>query len=634
MDFLFDMLRYLQVALGIGLVIFVHELGHFLAARYCGVRVDVFSLGFGPRLWSRTRGGTCYQVALIPLGGYVKMAGEESAGGAPRPDELQAKSVSQRFLIFSGGVIMNVIFGMVIFPIVLAVGVPFTQPVLGTPQPGGPAWQAGLEAGTRVLSINGKSVFGFMHIPNEVALGPTEGSLLEILEPDAEEARTITVVPVYSERMGTLTLGVTPPMDPEHRIKVAKGSAAQVAGLRKGDRLLALAGAPPGLPLDASLALAQRQGAALDLTIERAGERLQVHLKPTPGPASEVPLLGIARPAQLVTALRPGDSLGGLGLRVGDRLLAVGEQAVLRPGDLHRILAGGCAETAWRVLRDGAALELVQQGLTPEQGLALANSIALGEDWDTTRLVIMPGSAAERAGLRDADELLELGPAGATTLLERSLAGAAGGSGPRAPGPTTIAGHRDIMTLSRAAAEADSALLFRVRRTDAGGLSPTTLDIEVTPAPWRDPVYGLSLALAEYTYQAPSLWSAVTVGISSSWRFVEEAWLTLQRVASRQVKGDNIGGIITIGVVSHTWASVAFTKFLFFLCMLSMNLAFLNVLPIPVLDGGHLFFLLIEKLKGSPVSEKIFGYSQMAGLIVILSLMLYVTYNDIMRWIF
>ena len=68
--------------------------------------------------------------------------------------------------------------------------------------------------------------------------------------------------------------------------------------------------------------------------------------------------------------------------------------------------------------------------------------------------------------------------------------------------------------------------------------------------------------------------------------------------------------------------------------MLSMNRAFLNVLPIPVLDGGHLFFLLIEKLKGSPVSEKIFGYSQMAGLIVILSLMLYVTYNDIMRWIF
>ncbi|MDP6956250.1 MAG: site-2 protease family protein, partial [Planctomycetota bacterium] len=68
--------------------------------------------------------------------------------------------------------------------------------------------------------------------------------------------------------------------------------------------------------------------------------------------------------------------------------------------------------------------------------------------------------------------------------------------------------------------------------------------------------------------------------------------------------------------------------------MLSMNLAFLNVLPIPVLDGGHLFFLAIEKLKGSPVSEKVFGYSQLAGLVVILSLMLYVTYNDIMRWIF
>ena len=100
-----------------------------------------------------------------------------------------------------------------------------------------------------------------------------------------------------------------------------------------------------------------------------------------------------------------------------------------------------------------------------------------------------------------------------------------------------------------------------------------------------------------------------------------------------QVSGANIGGIITIGVVSHSWASVGITKLFFFLCMLSMNLAFLNVLPIPVLDGGHLFFLLIEKIKGSPVSERVLGYSQMVGIVLIVSLMVYVTFNDIKRWI-
>ena len=86
--------------------------------------------------------------------------------------------------------------------------------------------------------------------------------------------------------------------------------------------------------------------------------------------------------------------------------------------------------------------------------------------------------------------------------------------------------------------------------------------------------------------------------------------------------------------MSHSFAAVGLTKLFYFLCMLSMNLAFLNVLPIPVLDGGHLFFLIVEKIKGSPVSERVLGYSQIVGVVLILSLMIYVTYNDLMRWVF
>jgi regulator of sigma E protease len=84
--------------------------------------------------------------------------------------------------------------------------------------------------------------------------------------------------------------------------------------------------------------------------------------------------------------------------------------------------------------------------------------------------------------------------------------------------------------------------------------------------------------------------------------------------------------------VSHSWATVGLSKLFFFLCMLSMNLAFLNVLPIPVFDGGHLMFLLIEKIKGSPVSERVLGYSQMVGIVLIVSLMVWVTYSDVMKW--
>ena len=96
----------------LGVLIFVHEAGHFLMARLCGVRVEIFSLGFGPRIFGFRRGPTLYQIALIPLGGFVKMAGEETGDSSiPAPDELRAKSVGQRFLIYSGGVLMNVVFG-------------------------------------------------------------------------------------------------------------------------------------------------------------------------------------------------------------------------------------------------------------------------------------------------------------------------------------------------------------------------------------------------------------------------------------------------------------------------------------------------------------------------------------------
>ena len=122
------------------------------------------------------------------------------------------------------------------------------------------------------------------------------------------------------------------------------------------------------------------------------------------------------------------------------------------------------------------------------------------------------------------------------------------------------------------------------------------------------------------------------MGFASSWKFLQESWLMLRRIMTGQVSGDNVGGIITIGVVSHSWAAMGLAKLFFFLCMLSINLAFLNVLPIPVLDGGHLLFLLIEKVKGSPVSERVMGYSQMVGIVLILSLMVYVTFNDVMRW--
>src|SRR6185503_12348559 len=105
-------------------------------------------------------------------------------------------------------------------------------------------------------------------------------------------------------------------------------------------------------------------------------------------------------------------------------------------------------------------------------------------------------------------------------------------------------------------------------------------------------------------------------------------WLTIKKMIVGEVSTKSIGGIITIGSVSYSMAEAGWTKLFFFLCLLSINLAIFNVLPIPVLDGGHLFFLIVEKIKGSPVSERVMGFSQLVGLMFVLALLLFVTYND------
>ena len=104
------MFEVLATIFGIGFLLFIHEAGHFMAARLAGVRAEVFSLGFGPRLWGFVRKGTDFRLSLIPIGGYVRMAGEEQIGD-PQPGDLGHASAPWRFLIFSGGILMNFAFG-------------------------------------------------------------------------------------------------------------------------------------------------------------------------------------------------------------------------------------------------------------------------------------------------------------------------------------------------------------------------------------------------------------------------------------------------------------------------------------------------------------------------------------------
>ncbi|MCA8974311.1 MAG: site-2 protease family protein, partial [Planctomycetes bacterium] len=166
-----DLVSILISALGIGLLIFVHELGHFLAARMAGVRVEVFSLGFGPRVFGFQWRDTDFRLSAVPFGGFVVVAGADPSDRRyPRHESLYAKSIPQRALFWSAGVMMNVLFALVAFPIVFSAGVDFEAPIIGSVGHGSAAWEAELQPGDRVVRVDGREVLSFNAIVTEVAL--------------------------------------------------------------------------------------------------------------------------------------------------------------------------------------------------------------------------------------------------------------------------------------------------------------------------------------------------------------------------------------------------------------------------------------------------------------------------------
>jgi regulator of sigma E protease len=147
-------------AVVLGVLVLVHEWGHFIAAKLCGVRVDVFSIGFGKRLWGVKRGDTDYRISALPLGGYVRMAGDnpvEERTGAPY--EFLSRPRWQRFLIAIAGPAMNILVTfLILWGIYASVGIPYVPPTIDQVQAGSASEQGGLKSGDTILSINGKSV--------------------------------------------------------------------------------------------------------------------------------------------------------------------------------------------------------------------------------------------------------------------------------------------------------------------------------------------------------------------------------------------------------------------------------------------------------------------------------------------
>ena len=270
----------------IGILILIHELGHFLVARWAGVGVERFSIGFGPVLLRWRGKETEYCLSVIPMGGYVKMMGEESPieGGEALPyDPAKAFSLKPlwvRFLIVFAGPGMNFLLAAVIFMIVLAtVGRPVWPPVIGRVAPDSPAAAAGLQTGDLTAGVDGRRVAHWEDLGR--AIVSSSGRSLRLTVARGGTTREVVVTPrltevrdpIFKDARQTWEIGAGPQLLPQIG-SVNTGSPAEKAGLKPGDVVIAVAGQPVFTPEELMQAIQKRAGQTFEVGVERDGRRI------------------------------------------------------------------------------------------------------------------------------------------------------------------------------------------------------------------------------------------------------------------------------------------------------------------------------------------------------------------------
>jgi regulator of sigma E protease len=300
----------LYFILGLGLLIFIHELGHFLMAKRAGIRVEKFSLGFGPRLIAFTKGETEYRISALPLGGYVKMSGEEPEENEIKPVDdprsFAAQPLRKRAGVVAAGPIMNLILALFLMPLVFMIGRTepafLTQPsvVLGVKK-NSPAQDIGLQKGDKIVSIDNFPTATWDELLQRIVVNPDREVTLKVLRNASglEELKKVRLSTGKETKGGflgiepQLFIGNDPIVD-----KVNPDSPAEKAGLKSQDRIVAINTEPVEDWQDMSEKIGQSQGKPVVLSILRGQEKLSLTLTPEFNEAHKKWVIGISKEAK------------------------------------------------------------------------------------------------------------------------------------------------------------------------------------------------------------------------------------------------------------------------------------------------------------------------------------------------
>jgi regulator of sigma E protease len=667
-------LNALSVVLGLGLVIFFHELGHFAVAKWCNVHVERFSIGIGPILWSRQKGETEYALSALPFGGYVKMLGQDDMDSnqmtsdeiAENPRAYSAKSVPQRMAIISAGVIMNVLTGFLFFMICYRIGVEEPSPIVGSVVPGFPAWNAGVRSGDRITAINGDEVRSFGDIFNAIVLSSGDIRIQGEHEDGSEFDYTMT-----PERGAVgRSIGISPSLTPRLSPAIADEGRIAMTGLpaekasapfRAGDRLLSIQSQTIESFSQLQRLTARNSSSELTYVFERSAEAPGGTAADGPSgevsivvPPAEVKTIGLWMTMGPVKAIRSGSIAAEAGLKIGDRITAVDGLVIGTDYDALQ-LPNYFAERA------GHEVTISVDRQTPATGTEQLSVKLIPDDtpgwteipvYQTSPLPIpaigaafqvypriarvVPGSEADRAGVFRRDQKITM------IALEHP--------DPEKIIPDAFGGEKTPETLNLAEIEARQpgtpedinwAYAFvaiqqapnrhvRLYIEDGETTSAHLLQEREAAEGWYTWIRGINgWENAVEKQKAATLGDAVALGVRKTRNTGINIYMTLRSLLRRDLPVDSLSGPLGIVNIGYRVAEKGMTDLLLFLGFLSINLAVINFLPIPVLDGGHMVFLLWEGVSRRKPNAKVIGWAHALGILFIISLFVFVMYLDI-----
>jgi regulator of sigma E protease len=656
-------LNLFRTALGLGLVIFFHELGHFAVAKWCGVYVERFSIGFPPVLFSWKWGETEYALCAIPFGGYVKMLGQDdmdpsqlsSEEIAEDPRSYSAKPVWQRMAIISAGVTMNALTAIVFFAIAFGLGVPVLQPVVGEALPGMPAWTAGIGAGDKIEKINGRNIGSFNDVSLNTALSDDKVRIVGV-HPN-KQTFEVTLDPFTSKTDPDITrpqVGLVPARSLELANDKVPDVSPVVSGTQwaeaephfeRGDRIEQFNGQPVSSFPELQELVARRDEPAEVVVARTVGEG---PAKKTEQVAIRVGVdhfrrLGLRMDCSPISALQEDSPAQRAGLKVGDKLLSVNGLKLgtdLDPLKLPNEFANWAGqETEVRIKRqkESGGTEELTVKITPDDNPGWverpeAEGVPLSVPAIGIAFHIIPkvmgvdeGSPAAQAGIKSEARIkkmtLVLGEGqSADDVKDKKL-------------EISLFDEKDKQKDNNWAYAfwlmqelPERNVVLTVQEGDKINDYPLVPERD---ADWPLPVVGLRMMMLSETKQANTIGEAFTMALDHTRASGMNIYLTLRSLVTGRLSIKELHGPVGIASAAYYVASEGIGPLLLFLGFLSVNLAVLNFLPIPVLDGGHMVFLIWESITRKKPSEKVLAGATYAGMIFLLGLMALVLYLDL-----